>query len=230
MLRLPCSAKPASRKVKTAQVASLLHGHRAQAIARSTGYAVTAWIRWPNTRRAATNFEIEERVLERQFNRIGNWRLVIGLSAAVLAWFIFAKHVLGLRWLTLPLMAFLFLVILHQRVIRRRTLVNRAIAFYERGIARLRDEWIGKGSLGERFRNPAHVYSEDLDLFGRGSLFDLIAITRTAAGEDTLASWLVHPASLEEGTVRQAAVSELRPKLNLREDFALLAAGSPLRR
>jgi hypothetical protein len=168
-------------------------------------------------------FQVEERVLERKFNRIGNWRLVVGLSAAVLAWFIFAQHSLGLWWLILPFITFLILVILHQRVIRRRTLANRAIAFYERGIARLKDEWIGKGNLGERFRDPSHVYSEDLDLFGPGSLFDLIAVARTTAGEDTLASWLLHPATLEEGTLRQTAVSELRPNLNLREDLALLA-------
>jgi hypothetical protein len=168
-------------------------------------------------------FRVEEQVLERQFNRIGNWRLVVGLSGAVLAWFVFARRSLGLWWLTIPLIVFLVLAILHQRVLRRRTLANRAIAFYDRGIARLRDEWIGKGNLGERFRDTSHVYSEDLDLFGAGSLFDLIAIARTAAGEDTLASWLLHPASLEEGMLRQTAVNELRPNLKLREDFALLA-------
>ena len=29
----------------------------------------------------------------------------------------------------------------------------------------------GPAKPGERFRNPNHLYSEDLDLFGKGSLF-----------------------------------------------------------
>src|SRR5581483_7659740 len=134
-------------------------------------------------------FRAEEQLLQRQFVRIGNWRLVIGLVTAVLAWFVFALHSLPLWSLLIPIAAFIALVIFHQRVIRRQTLAARAVSFYERGIARIKDEWIGKGITGDRFRDASHVYSEDLDLFGKGGLFDLIAVSRTAAGEDTLANW-----------------------------------------
>ncbi len=169
-------------------------------------------------------FRAEEQLLQRQFLRIGNWRLVIGVAAAVLAGFIFVGHSLPLWSLLIPVFAFVTLAIFHHRVIRRRTLASRAAAFYERGIARIKDEWIGKGMTGDRFRDTSHVYSEDLDLFGKGGLFDLIAISRTAAGEDTLASWLLQPAEASEVLRRQSAVAELTPKLKLREDMALLAA------
>jgi hypothetical protein len=169
------------------------------------------------------SFRAEEQLLQHQFVRIGNWRLVIGLATVVLAWFIFARHSLPLWTLLIPVSAFIALVVFHQRVIRRQTLAHRAVAFYERGIARIQDEWMGKGVTGDRFRDPSHVYSEDLDLFGKGGLFDLIAITRTAAGEDTLANWLLNPAQPAGALLRQAAVVELTPKLQLREDLALLA-------
>jgi DNA mismatch repair ATPase MutS len=87
---------------------------------------------------------------------------------------------------------------------------------------RLRDEWAGAaGETGERFRQSAHVYSEDLDIFGKGSLFEMLSTARTAAGEDALAAWLLEPSSIETVLARQEAVKELREKLDLREAISL---------
>jgi len=96
------------------------------------------------------------------------------------------------------------------------------VSFYERGLARLENRWMGMGESGDRFRDPAHVYAEDLDIFGKGSLFELLCTARTRAGEDTLARWLLAPASREEVIERQAAVAELRSRLDLREELAVL--------
>ncbi len=81
---------------------------------------------------------------------------------------------------------------------------------------------MGKGEQGERFRNPAHVYEEDLDIFGKGSLFELLCTVRTRSGEDTLAKWLLAPASTTEAIERQQAIQELRGRVDLREDLAVL--------
>src|SRR5262249_24670276 len=99
---------------------------------------------------------------------------------------------------------------------------ERAVRFYERGIARLEDHWSGGGEAGERFADKSHPYSEDLDLFGKGSLFELLSTARTNAGEERLASWLLAPAPIPEIRARQQSVGELRPRLDLREDVALL--------
>jgi hypothetical protein len=168
-------------------------------------------------------FHSKKHLLAAQFVRIGNLRLAVALAGAVIAWFVFVSHQLTPWTLVAPAAAFIILAVFHQKIARRRTLATRAIAFYDRGLARLNDEWAGKGISGERFRDASHVYSEDLDLFGKGSLFDLIALARTTAGEDTLANWLLHPASLEEATFRQESVRELAPNLKLREELALLA-------
>ncbi len=168
-------------------------------------------------------FRAAEQLLGKRFISIGNWRLAIGVFTAVLAWFIFARHSISPWSLLGPVSAFLALVIWHRKITRERTLAARAIAFYDRGLARLKDQWIGTGLAGERFRDPSHVYAEDLDLFGKGSLFELVANTRTAAGENTLAGWLLSAAERETALLRQAAVAELCPKLDLREDIALLA-------
>ena len=66
-------------------------------------------------------------------------------------------------------------------------------------------------------------YSRDLDLFGVGSLFELLCTARTRAGQETLAYWLLAPASPEVIRGRHAAVAELQHRLGLREDLAVVA-------
>ncbi|HTB19477.1 MAG TPA: hypothetical protein VK708_15255 [Bryobacteraceae bacterium] len=161
---------------------------------------------------------------EKQFRRIGNARLAAGLAAAVVAFFVFGEVWIPFWWLLLPLAVFAALVVVHARVVERLERSQRAIQFYERGLARLEDRWIGTGEMGERFRDPNHPYSEDLDLFGKGSLFELLSMARTRAGEDFLAAWLLTPASRDEIATRHEAVRELASMLDLREDLAVLGA------
>jgi hypothetical protein len=99
---------------------------------------------------------------------------------------------------------------------------RRALRFYEQGQARVEDRWMGAGEQGLRFVDPKHVYADDLDLFGKGSLYELLCNARTRAGEDALAQWLLAPATVDVARARQAAVQELAPKLDLREDLALV--------
>ncbi|MFL6414620.1 MAG: MutS-related protein [Bryobacteraceae bacterium] len=159
---------------------------------------------------------------ERLFIRIGNARLALGVTEAVLAYLVFGRDLLPAFYLAIPVVLFVILVVWHSRIIRERILADRALQFYARALARIEDKWVGKGSPGDRFRDSSHVYSDDLDLFGKGSLFELIAETRTAAAEATLAKWLLAPASPSEATERQAAVGELRSRLDLREHFSVL--------
>ncbi|MGC4082639.1 MAG: hypothetical protein QM736_11140 [Vicinamibacterales bacterium] len=79
------------------------------------------------------------------------------------------------------------------------------------------------GPDGSRFIG-GHHYARDLDLFGRGSLFQLIDTARTEAGEETLADWLREPAPVADVLARQQAVAELRDRIDFREMLAVLAA------
>jgi MutS-like protein len=130
-------------------------------------------------------------------------------------------------WVALPGIAFLILVVRHDRIIRARDAAARAIALYERGLSRIEDRWAGGGEQGERFSNAEHLYANDLDLFGPASLFELLSSARTRAGEETLAAWLLAPADIAEVTERQAAVADLTDRLDLREAVSL--AGSDIR-
>lgn len=153
---------------------------------------------------------------------LGNTRLITLGAGAVVLWLVFRLHVLSSGWLAAPVMVFVALVVWHDRVLRARTRARRAAEFYEQGIARVTDAWAGTGESGERFLVADHPYAADLDLFGRGSLFELLTTARIRAGEETLARWLLAPADIAEVRARQDAVRELQPLVDLREDLALL--------
>jgi hypothetical protein len=154
--------------------------------------------------------------------RISQARLAIFALGIAVAGAAFGAKRLDPRWLILPATAFVTLVVAHDRVLRRRDTRERSVRYYEDGIARLDGAFAGRGPDGARFRDPEHPYADDLDLFGSGGLFDLLCRARTAAGEATLASWLLAPADAGEVRGRQQAVAELAPALDLRESLALV--------
>jgi MutS domain V len=124
-------------------------------------------------------------------------------------------------------LVFILLGYLHQRVQYQLTRLERAAAHYERGLARLDDRWAGTGQTGIRYLDPEHPYAVDLDIFGSGSVYELLCTARTRRGEDTLAAWLQGPAPADEILSRQEAVRELTPRVDLREELALLGGELP---
>jgi hypothetical protein len=170
----------------------------------------------------------EERLAEaerqmRRFRKVGIPRIVLLAVESVLVWLVF--NGLSFWWLLPPAILFFALAEVQARIEQARRRCERAAALYDQGLARLDDCWAGSGATGDRFLDGSHPYAQDLDLFGHGSLFELLSRARTRVGEETLAHWLLQPAPPDVVRARQAAVSELRPRLGLREDLALLGEG-----
>jgi hypothetical protein len=153
---------------------------------------------------------------------VSSLRLTTGLLVFAAAYFAFALHEYSGWFILIPIAAYLGFVIYSQRVYPREQRALRAVAFYERGLARLAGKWIGAGSSGAAFADESSLYANDLDIFGEGSLFELLCTARTNAGQKILAGWLSAPASQSEILKRQDAVEELRNNVDLREDLAIL--------
>ncbi len=94
--------------------------------------------------------------------------------------------------------------------------------YYERGVNRVSGAWLGKGATGQEFARKNHLYQWDLNILGDGSLFELLCTTRSDAGAERLAAYLLDPVELEEVRARQTAVKELKDATSLREEIALL--------
>ncbi len=158
----------------------------------------------------------------RTARRISNLRLASFALALGVAWLALAERAISAAWLAPVAAGFLGLVLAHDSARRKRLRTERACAHHEHALARMEHRFAGLGQTGERYLDPEHPYAMHLDLFGRGSLFELLSRAQTRAGEDRLAAWLLAPASTDELRARHAAVDELRSRLDLREDLAVL--------
>lgn len=159
---------------------------------------------------------------DRAHLRLGYWKLAVIAAGLLVAWGILGKHALKLYWLLAPIATYAALTVWHGRVLRAKSRANWAAEFYRRGIARIEDRWAGTGQTGERFRDGKSVYAEDLDLFGKGCLFELLSTARLPMGENRLAQWLCEGAEVETLLERQKEVQELSEKLDLRESLAVI--------
>ena len=119
--------------------------------------------------------------LSRLDARLASGRLIVFGAALVIGYLIWSDR-LGPWSLAVPGVAFLALVVRHDAAIRARDRAATLVTFYEHGLGRIEDRWIGTGQTGDRFRNDHHPYANDLDLFGPGSLFELLSRARTRTG------------------------------------------------
>ena len=173
--------------------------------------------------------ETQVALFEKQHIRFGNLRLVIVIATLIAAWFSLYRDAFSPWWLLLAPLLFLAIAILHAKILRQRACAERAVNFYRNGLARIEDRWIDldkpdTGQTGSRIGIDVHssLYATDLDLFGQASLFELLSLARTRMGEDTLADWLLSPSPVPQLIQRHAAVAELRDRLGLREEIAIL--------
>ncbi len=166
-------------------------------------------------------------LLADQEERFSRLRLALGLSAIPLGALSYGWQLVSSLVLVIPLIIFIPVAIHHESITRRRKFAGRAAGHYQAGMRRLRGEWAGEGKGGLEYLDSGHPFAADLDLFGHGSLFQLLCRARTGEGERRLADYLLRPASRGEAMARQQAVAELAPNDSLREDLAL--AGEDIR-
>ncbi len=172
-------------------------------------------------RRTARQTQVD--TARRREGRLANARLALFASSLVAIWQLHGAVPDGLL-VVLPAAGFFGLVAAHARTRRALERAERAVAFYEEGLARLEYRFAGMGDPGERWEEEDHPYATHLDLFGHGSLFEWMSRARTDGGRGTLARWLLAPADPETVADRQAAARDLAGRLDLREDLGTLDA------
>jgi hypothetical protein len=160
---------------------------------------------------------------QQHHRRLGHGKLGMAACGVALVWLALAQGTFSILWVLLPIAGFVALVVIHEKLIKELERRKRAARFFEKALARLDGNWAGTGEAGDRYIEAAHPYAVDLDLFGKGGVFELLCTARTRIGEDRLAEWLKTPATPEVVCARQAAVDELRERVDLREELAVVA-------
>lgn len=146
-------------------------------------------------------------------------RLLLVTLILAAGWGSFAHGSWSGWWALIPCIGFVAVMRTHNSVIRAHESASRSVAWYQRGLARLEDRWAGSGEAGSQFIDNSHAYADDLDLFGDGSLFQLLSTAQTTTGTETLSGWLLQPAEPEIIRHRQAAVADLATRPQLLEDL-----------
>ena len=117
---------------------------------------------------------------------------------------------------------FALLLRLHAPIIARLRRAEAAQQYYIDSLARLAGHWKDAAVDGMRFLDTQHPWSSDLDVFGKGSLFQKINQCRTLPAQRKLAAWLTDVPSAAEISERQRQSESLREHLDLRERLAAI--------
>ncbi|SPF35711.1 MutS domain V family protein [Candidatus Desulfosporosinus infrequens] len=160
--------------------------------------------------------------LTQTINRLSNVRLVTFLAGCVLAVFFYMTQRSSLGWgiVILTLVSFAGLVLWHQKLRTQQNYMRVLYENHDQALKRLEGEWKSFPDNGEDFRDPTHPYSEDLDLFGTGSLFQWINVAKTFRGREKLKEALTEPPiGIETILKKQAAIKELARNLAWRQRF-----------
>jgi MutS domain V len=169
-----------------------------------------------------TQYQKRLAALDQRLDYIGSARVAAAVIGVVFTPAVLWMQFISPWWLVAPVAALIALSIAKNQAAAARDTLRRATAFHQRGLDRLDDCWMGKGDQGSRYANEDHLYAADLDLFGKGSLYERLCEAHTREGHDTLAHWLKTPADPSTIRRRQAALVDLSNRLDLRERLALL--------
>ncbi len=172
--------------------------------------------------RAATHAAARD-VENRRSILISRLRLATFLpGAACLLWMISRGLSLPLAALAAVfLIAFAVLVVWHARVDERVAWFEALRLVNVWATARVRRDWNALPPAGppKGIDLTHHPNALDLDLFGRASLAQWLGPSATPAGSSLLSGWLLDPADVPAITERQAAVAELAPAAEWREQL-----------
>ena len=167
-------------------------------------------------------FQDELVALDRSGGRLANLRTITFLGFVALLFLVGFDRIprIGLLGAVASLGGYIALAVVHAGVIRREDFARVRLALNERGLLRLQGRWHDFPSTGTGRVPEGHLYAGDLDITGRGSLFQRLDDTGTAAGEQRLLDWLMTPAeSAAAVRHRQDAVKELAPLIDFRQSL-----------
>ncbi len=174
--------------------------------------------------------------LERRARLLAHARLLTFLlGAAGLAGGLWELAAVDWRWLAAGLAClagFVLLLPLHAGVHARLERARLLAALNREALGRMARDWDAVPLQVPTVPPSSSGLADDLDLFGRGSLYHLVCTAHGPRARQLLADWLLRPAPLDVARARQAAVARLAPEVDARQRLLastreLAGAGEP---
>tara|TARA_R110000823_G_scaffold79592_3_gene181555 strand:- start:26682 stop:28454 length:1773 start_codon:yes stop_codon:yes gene_type:complete len=149
-------------------------------------------------------------------------RLVTFLLACAGVYFFFGNTKAIIAIIVLAVVAFVYLVTKHSDLQYERELIKALIAQNETELDVLNRAFHNLPS-GEKYKDPLHFYSQDIDLFGRGSFFQYLNRTALESGSDLLAKLFIEN-KIDSIQTKQKAITELSEMPKWRQQFSAIGS------
>lgn len=168
----------------------------------------------------------EEAKVVARSNKLSTGRLAAALVALIgfLGGFM-ENQPLGFILGILGLLAFFYLLYAHQKAAANRAYLESKVMVLSRYISRFDSGWYDFADGGEAYLSDDFPQGNDLDVFGRASLYQFLCVAHTLEGKDQLAKLLRGQEPEREAILeRQAAVAELAKMDELMVQFESLSS------
>ena len=166
-----------------------------------------------------TTLLAETAQLKKQSNQISMFRLFLIIGLLVVIYQLFKVHaVLGSFSIVAGILAFYYLVKKHEKVDAQIDLKETTIAVISNEINCL----TGSPNIyynGQEYGQATHAFSDDLDIFGEGSLFHLLNRAKSKSGNDYLAHQFLGENDVFSVIDKQNAGKEIASKTDWRLSF-----------
>lgn len=169
-----------------------------------------------------TTFQKELSEIKRKLNISSAVRLLVFLATGASVYFTLGNTQLLMGCIIAGIIAFLLLVSRHSQLQHKRDLTKALLERNEIELKVLKRDFYDLPD-GSEFHNPEHVYSQDIDLFGRGSFYQYFNRTALDSGSTKLASMLLSN-DIEAISKKQEAVRELGNLPEWRQFFSAIAS------
>jgi len=167
-------------------------------------------------------FTTEKNRLQQQLRASSVIRLLVFLGGATAVYFLWEQWQLAFVVSTVVFILFLILVTRHARIKKKRDFKQALVDLQNEEIKIGNRDYLHRDD-GKRYLNDDHEYGRDIDLFGRGSIFQYLNRSVTLEGIDTLARKL-NSNSITAINQKQEAVKELADQVDFRQKFSATAS------
>ena len=169
-----------------------------------------------------TELEKQMAILKKKLFIFGVFRFAVFLTTCFIIYATLGKYPDVFVISFFGLLLFSILVIKYINLKREKDIVNEKIEINQLEINVLNRDF-HQLDTGQEFINPAHFYSNDIDLFGVGSFFQYANRTSTIDGKIALANVLTENKTADI-IEKQKAINELSEKVKWRQHFSALAS------
>ena len=162
-------------------------------------------------------------LLKKKLNTFSVFRLITFLLLLISTYFAFLGNNIALAFCVLGLFMFFTLLILHNQSKEKYKLQIRLKDINSEELNILSGKYDHRND-GDAYKDSKHVFSLDIDLFGKGSFFQYMNRTTLLQGEKFLTYHLLSN-NIKDVTMRQQAVQELSKHTVWRQRFSAIAQG-----